>query len=263
MAAPKKKKVEDSGLIVLDRIKMQKIKVRIKGLTDVITHSWSYKAKWEMLVKQMFGKENKLLSKKFPRCPLLDYAESLYWVNDKPEILNYYLPLDVNENTSQYVGLIGEIRADEKLILDPIKKGIFGFPAGGLKAAIVGACRLKDNLEMVTVKRLFHVEGFTNCEYIVFENEDGTPAQPYMKEDMVVIGNGIADVRFRGAFKNWFSTLTVTFNAEKFDANTMVNLIDAAGNGGIGEWRPAAKKTCSGNYGRFEVIGTPTEIKGK
>jgi hypothetical protein len=211
----------------------------------------------------MYGKGNKLLGKKLPKCPELDFAESLYWVNGKPDILNYYLPLDLNENTNEYLALIQRIRDNKQLILDPIENGIFGFPAGGMKAATVGACRLKDNLEMVTVKRLFHVEGFNNSEYIIFENEDGTPCKPYIREDMVVIGNGSADIRYRGAFKNWFATLTVSFNTEKFDANTMVNLIDAAGSGGIGEWRPAAKKTCSGNYGRFEVIGTPTEIKGK
>jgi len=257
------KKVEESGMIVLDKIKMEKVKVRIKGLTDVITHAWNYKAKWEMLIKQMYGSGNKLLGKKLSRCPILDFAEGLYWISNRPEILNYKLPTDLNGNTSGYENLVKTLREDESLILDEVEKGIFGFPAGGLKAAMVGACRLKDNLQMVTTKMLFHVDGYSsvddmeNYEYIIFENEDGTPCKPFPREDMVTIGKNLPDIRYRPAFTNWYANVIISYNAEKFDRTTATNLLDAAGNGGIGEFRPSAKKTCSGNYGRFEVIGEP------
>lgn len=259
------KKTSNEGLVVINKIKTEKVSVRIKGLTDVITHDWSYKAKWEMLVRQMFGPKNKLLNKRLPKLPELDYAEGLYWISEKPSILNYRLPLDLNEDTSEYVTLVNQLRDNRDLILDAIDQGVFGFPAGGMKAAVVGACRLTDNLEMVTTKRLFHVDGFyngkINNEYIVFENEDGTPCKPYIKEDMVVIGSGTADIRYRPAFKNWYATVILSYNAERFDKNTITNLLDASGSGGIGEWRPASKKTCSGNFGRYEVVSEPSKIK--
>jgi hypothetical protein len=251
----KKKDMESGQPIVLDKIKMDKASVRIKGLTDVITHEWNRKAKWEMLVKQLHGAKNKLLSEKLPKCPLLEFAESLYWVSGRPEWLDYNLPVDLAEvkKLDEYRNLVKKISNNEIDVMAAIREGTFGFPAGGVRAAIVGACTLVDNITKVGIKLMFYCEGNTP-NFIVFENEDGSPAMPYMREDMVIIGNGIADIRYRGAFKDWFANVVITYNASKLTGDTMVNLLDYAGSGGIGEWRPSAKKTASGNYGRFEVL---------
>jgi hypothetical protein len=249
----KKSSEATESRIVISTPNMKKLKVRIKGLTDVISHAWDYKMKWQMLVKQIHGDKCKLLSKRLPKCPVLDFAESLYWVHGKPDVLNYHLPTEINEDTSKYIAYVDMIRENNNLIFDEIANGTFGFPAGGIKAAAVGACRLVSNIDMVTAKRLFHVEGKDSKEFVTFENEDGTNCIPEMREDMVVVSNGSPDIRYRGTFKDWYAELYVTFNADRLDENTMMNLIALAGTGGIGEWRPTAKKTASGDFGRFEV----------
>lgn len=249
MARQKTEAVETAP-IVIEKAKIVTLPIRIKGKTDVITHEWSRKAKWEMLTKQVHGAKCKLLSKKLIRSPFLDFAESLYWVNGKPEFLDYYLPTELSGNTDDYTRIAKKINEDNSLVLNEIERGIFGFPSGGMRAAMIEACRLVDNLAMKEMQFLLFIED----DFIVFENEDGTPAKPYMREDMVVIGAGTSDIRYRGAFKDWYATVKVSFNSNRLSAETAVNLLDLAGYGGIGEYRPSAKKTKSGNYGRFEVL---------
>jgi len=41
--------------------------------------------------------------------------------------------------------------------------------------------------------------------------------------------------------------------AGQFDEGSILALADAAGVGGIGEWRPTSPKSATGSYGTFEV----------
>lgn len=71
-----------------------------------------------------------------------------------------------------------------------------------------------------------------------------------MRQDMVRVGMGTADVRFRGEFTAWATTLSVTYNAKSLSPEQIVNLFNLAGFGvGVGEWRPEK----DGSYGRFHV----------
>lgn len=122
-----------------------------------------------------------------------------------------------------------------------------GFPSGGFKAAIVGACRLFDGLPMTQAKIAIRVTGEGPNRLIPIVGE------PYMREDMVRLETGVADIRYRPSFLEWAAILPITFNASLLSLDSLVHLVDAAGQGGIGEMRPSAPKSSSGDYGTFAV----------
>lgn len=116
----------------------------------------------------------------------------------------------------------------------------YGFPAIGLKGCAVSACRFVDGIPMTMARGAFHIAG----ELIKI---DGTP---HIRQDMVRIGMGTADIRHRGEFTEWSILLPITYNASALSPDQVVNLFNVAGFGvGIGEWRPET----NGSYGRFHV----------
>ena len=118
--------------------------------------------------------------------------------------------------------------------------GKFGFPAVAFKAAAVSACRFAEGVKMTEARGAFHING----EMVEI---DGTPTP---REDMVRVGMGTADIRFRGEFKTWRAVLSIRFNVSALTPAQIVNLFNTAGFGiGIGEWRPEK----DGSYGMFHV----------
>lgn len=117
------------------------------------------------------------------------------------------------------------------------------FPASGFKTAIVDACRMMENLPMVSARTNIFVIG----EFIKINGE------PRMRRDMVRIGMGTADIRYRAGFPEWSCELTIEYNPSFITFDQLVNLINAAGYGGVGEWRPSTKVGKNGWAGRFRV----------
>lgn len=200
--------------IMLPRLDMRTIRIRLIGDSPLICHAWSEKAKKEMLNKQMgvatAGKE--------PKDPGRDFLESLYTMNPnaKREVVH---------------GATVQASAD----------GGFGFPAVAFKNAAVTACTsLGKAITKVAARQAFHV-----CGELI--HIDGTPT---MREDMVRIGMGTADIRFRGEFREWSCLLDVRYNARVLTDEQIVNLFNVAGFAvGVGEWRPER----DGQYGLFHV----------
>lgn len=120
-------------------------------------------------------------------------------------------------------------------------EGGYGFPAVAFKAAAVSAVRAIEGMTMTAARGMFHVIG-----ELVKINGAPTP-----REDMVRIGNGIADIRYRGEFRQWSATLLVRFNADVISAEQLIHLFNVAGfNCGIGENRPGKS---GGPFGMFHV----------
>jgi hypothetical protein len=118
--------------------------------------------------------------------------------------------------------------------------GGFGFPCVAFKSAAVGACRFSDGIKMTEARGAFHVVG----ELAKIKGE------PSMREDMVRVGMGTADIRYRGEFKSWSVVLLISYNADALSPEQIINLFNIAGFGvGVGEWRPEK----DGSYGRFHV----------
>ncbi len=144
--------------------------------------------------------------------PVADYAGSLYWESPIPKVLT------------------------EK----SIAAGKFWFPAVAFKSAAVDACSHVSDLTKVEARGAFHIIG----DRVTIEG------QPTMREDMVRVGMGTADIRYRGQFDPWAVSLNIRFNPNVLSAEQIVNLFNVGGFGiGVGEWRPQK----NGSMGMFHV----------
>lgn len=121
-----------------------------------------------------------------------------------------------------------------------MEDGSFGFPTVCFKNAAVDACSHIDGITKVLARGAFHPLGeLTKIE--------GTP---HMRTDMVRVGMGVADVRYRGEFSTWACNLNVVYNANVLSAEQIVNLVNTAGfTCGVGDWRPSR----DGSKGMFHV----------
>lgn len=129
----------------------------------------------------------------------------------------------------------------ESLYVTEDGKG-YGFPTIGFKAAAVRAGTYCD-MKMVFLRGAFHVQG----ELARIEG-----SEPRMREDMVRVGMGTADLRYRPEFTEWSSSLDITYNSRAISVEQLINLFEIAGFAvGVGEWRPEK----DGQFGRFRVTG--------
>lgn len=216
-----------SELIEIKPIELQKFKLKIIGDTPLIMHAWSEKAKREMLDAQQGKKKGK---KKDPKNPVVDFIDSMYWLNDKPDV-------DCNMEETEC----------EKKFNEAIKKGArFGFPVTAIKQAAISAA-----YRMGWVKNKMELRG----AFFIDSDPDGLVEiksdVPIIREDMVRVGMGTADIRYRGEFRNWSSELTISYNVNgQHSVDAIVNIINAGGYiCGIGEWRPEK----DGQYGMYHV----------
>lgn len=130
-----------------------------------------------------------------------------------------------------------------------LSNGDPGMPSTAFKASIVSAARMFEGVTMTSLKSSIFVEG-EGDEQLVRIDGDMT-----LREDTPRNANGVADLRYRYAFFPWSATLTVTYLPTFLDAASVYALVDAAGNGGVGDWRPSAPRSQTGTFGRFQVRG--------
>lgn len=118
--------------------------------------------------------------------------------------------------------------------------GDYAFPSIAFKSAIVSACRFSDGLKMTVLRGAVHIEN----EFVKILGG------PVPREDMVRVGMGSADIRYRAEFSPWSAMLRVAVNTQILSFAQVLNLINLAGFGvGVGEWRPER----NGSFGRFHV----------
>jgi hypothetical protein len=117
----------------------------------------------------------------------------------------------------------------------------YGHPAVAFKSAIVGGARFYkgSKLTMTGLKVSLFVKG-EGADMLV--NIDGIPK---MREDPVRNANGVADLRYRPVYWPWTATLQIVYIRNQFSLDSLVALVDAGGNVGVGEWRP--------EFGTFQV----------
>lgn len=204
-------KKEDIG-IELPPLDIRLMEVTVIGDSPLIVHAWSEKAKREMLDKQM----KKAKQAKEAKNPRADFEASLYRLGDG-----------------------------------------YGFPSIGFKAAAVTACTSVAGITKIAARQAFHILGEDIDVNGAFE---GTKArvnlvriqggEPSMREDMVRVGMGTADLRYRGEFADWHAKVLVRFNANVLSEAQILNIINVAGFAvGVGEWRPEK----DGMNGMFHV----------
>lgn len=209
-------------VIEIRPIEIKKVTVRIVGDTPLIMHAWSVKAKRMMLEAQMGVAKGK---KKEAKNPVDDFIRSMYWLTPMPED--------------------GTMESFEEAIANGAR---FGFPVTAFKqAAISAAYRMGWAKDKMSMRGAFFIDSDENG---MIEIHSDTPE---MREDMVKVGMGTADIRYRGEFKNWYADLTISYNANgQYSLENIVNIINAGGYVcGVGEWRPER----DGQNGMFHVAG--------
>ena len=90
----------------------------------------------------------------------------------------------------------------------------------------------------------FYVTGTTEREFIEIESDT-----PVLREDMVTIGMGTADLRYRGEFRNWSAKIRIEYIKDGvFTLENIINMINLGGFCcGLGEWR-TEKGGLSGSF---------------
>ncbi len=211
---------KETEVIEIRPLDIKRVKVRITGDTPLIAHAWSEKAKRQMLEAQMKTTKTKA---KDVRDPFDDFVQSLYWLEGKPE-----------ESTPE---------AFEDAINNGAK---WGFPVGAIKQAGNSAA-----YRLGWVKNQMQLRGsyFLQTEFGDMAEIKGSI--PEIREDMVRIGMGSADLRYRGEFKNWYMDMTLEYNASgDMTLEQILNVINAGGyTCGIGEWRPEK----DGSFGKYHI----------
>jgi hypothetical protein len=203
-------------MIELKPIKIGQFKIELEGLTPLIVHAWSEKAKKEILDKQM----KKAKAGREARDPVRDFIDSLYWLTPKPA--------EITEE-----GFESALKAGAR----------FGFPSVAFKAAALsGGYRAKMIPNKVSAAGAFHIDA-------EFAELQGVPA---MREDMVKLGGParVSDIRFRAEFREWSTSLLIKYNESEISPEQIVNLFQIGGFAvGVGEWRLEK----NGQYGSFQV----------
>jgi len=127
------------------------------------------------------------------------------------------------------------------------KDGGYGLPITAFKQATVGGARFYSGVTMRELK-----------QYVFFRGEVGVDGQslaringqPRMREDVVRVGRGGTDLRYRPEFVEWRTDLLVTYVTSSLTKQSVLSLIDAGGMGvGVGEWRPER----DGDFGTYRI----------
>lgn len=126
--------------------------------------------------------------------------------------------------------------------------GTYGFPAAGVKRAMVTAGQRFAGEKATELYGIFNIP----VEMLEIETEANTG--PHMRRDRVVLA-GIGrttDIRYRPEFYPWSMRIPLQYNQGFISPDQLINLLRIAGfSVGLGEWRVDKK----GSFGQFEIEG--------
>lgn len=204
--------------VQLKKLDLRTIQLRLVGDSPLVCHAWSTKAREMMLAKMM----KQASAGRVAKDPVGDFRETLYRVPDG-----------------------------------------YGFPVIAFKAAAVDAANAVE-LKKTNMRGSFHVNGemvkvesppllepVTDCDKQYWKELEAERKHGVsMRSDMVRVGMGVADIRFRAQFVTWQVALEIRYNASVISAEQIANLFNVAGfSVGVGEHRPQR----DGSNGMFHV----------
>lgn len=210
---------------------IQMMKVRIKGTSPLIFHKWDEKAIKMILDKQM----KKAVKGREVRDPEKEYRNSFYYDADG----HIAIP---TRNIKQ--AIVGSARFVQGVPMTILRGTIFvwGIKERGYAPVLVDGKPVK-----VTTTNMSELSG----QGIVGHDKASSAVQ--MRQDMVTVGMGSADIRFRGQVEEWDSEFLIQYDADLLSAEQVLNLLQRAGfSQGLGEWRPEK----NGDSGTFTVDST-------
>ena len=211
---------KDNVAIQLPKLDVQMMEVTLIGDSPLIVHAWSMKAKRQMLDKQTKAAKGAREAKD----PRADFEDSMYRLAD----------------------------------------GGHGFPSVAFKNAAVTAGTSVAGITKVAARQAFHILGEDADVKGAFDGAKSRVnlvriegGEPQIREDMVKVGMGTADLRYRAEYSGWHTKVLVRFNKNVLSPEQILNLLNISGFAvGVGEWRPEK----DGQYGLFHVA-TEQDLK--
>lgn len=131
-------------------------------------------------------------------------------------------------------------------------EGWAGIPASSIRAALISACRLVDFKMTIGKLSLFvQADGFDKVDGSPLIKIHGTPE----RNDMAVrLVTGVFDIRVRPMWRKWYAEPRITYDADQFSAEDVLNLLRRVGmQVGLGEGRPDSRKSTGLGFGTFQV----------
>ena len=130
--------------------------------------------------------------------------------------------------------------------------GRYALPGNAFKACLINAAHKDIGLEKTLVRKALFTKNDVagnnplNSKVIPFTS----CSDPVVQEDLVRVGQGSSDLRYRPRFDEWTATIIMEFDADLLVPEDILNLVSRAGFGaGLCEMRPEK----GGEYGRFEI----------
>ncbi len=190
------------AIISIDRIPQETIRVPILGVSPLIMHKFSEKAK-----RQMLDATQGRRTPKEPKDPRAEYESCLHRLGDG-----------------------------------------YGYPADAFKQATVGAARFYGKeLTMTALNQFIFITGEVGDDGRQLVRIEG---EPRMREDIVRVGRGGTDLRYRPEFYPWSARVDVTYFSNAITRETVLSAIDAGGLAiGVADWRPEKK----GTFGTYRI----------
>lgn len=209
---------ETEETIQIQPLRIKRIVLTVKGTQPLITNKFSDEAAEKLAASQ---EGPKIKAAKAPRDPQTEFLGARYVVSAAPD---------------------GDPDVD-----------ICGFPAAGVKKAMVAAAMRVTEAKGTWIRAILNVEGHGDTGLVIIN-----APSPQMRTDHVVqMGRG--NLRYRPAFFPWSMDLSITFNTDQIGAQDVVNLVQQAGFSiGIGDWRPEK----NGQFGTFEVVASEERAVG-
>lgn len=126
--------------------------------------------------------------------------------------------------------------------------GTPGVQVSAFKEALVGAARFFGrDVTMTTLRQCVFCRGEIGTDGFALARIVGDVR---MREDVVRVGRGGTDLRYRPEFPQWSTTLTIIYIPSMLTRESVLALLDAGGMGvGICEWRPERH----GTFGCFTI----------
>ena len=193
---------EATKTIKIPATEYKRMEAIIEGVTPLLVHRFGEKAR-KKLADNQTGKPKPAGKKgREPRDPKQDFMEARYILSDKED----------------------------------------GFPAAGLKAAMVRAGMNNTEIPGTQLKGMFTIP----AEFLTIIS-----AKPKMREDIVPIGG--ADFRYRPEYKKWSMKVPLRYNPNVISSERVLHLLVMAGEfPGLGDWRGDSGKG-GGTFGQFKV----------
>lgn len=123
--------------------------------------------------------------------------------------------------------------------------GKIGLPGLAFKTALLSAAHKDIGIEKTLVRKAIFLVTNDSERVLPISGSD-----PVVREDMVRVGMGSADLRYRPEFREWKCSIELEVDGELLQCEDVLALVNRAGFGiGICEWRPEK----GGEFGRFEI----------